>query len=308
MPSERQNIDGAKAQEQRCLLLVDALASAYRSFHAIRSLTSPSGAPTNAIFGFIKAFVRARDQVKPSHAAVVWDGGLASERMALVPEYKAQRPPMPKALESQLDEIVAWLEAFRVTSLYRDGVEADDWIGSLARRAEADGFQVVIVSSDKDFMQLVNSRIGLLNSADASRAIWTEAEVRAKTGVPPGAIVDYLSLVGDSVDNISGVPGVGPKTAAKLLGEFGSWEGILSHLDAIPSERLREVLRQSVAIMERNRKMVRLDETVGTDIRLEDLAVGVADPAGLRVLYGRWGFKGLLGELPKGEAEQGELF
>ncbi len=121
------------------LLIVDGHAYAYRSFHAIRELRSPSGKPTNAIFGFIKSLMKLRTLLKPTHLVVIWDGGLAAERMALLPGYKAQRPPMPTDLESQLDQIVDYLKAAQIGSFCLDGVEADDWIGSLALQAEAEG-------------------------------------------------------------------------------------------------------------------------------------------------------------------------
>ena len=167
----------------RRLLIVDGHAYAYRAFYAIRSLNSPSGRPTNAIYGFIKMLDRMRAALEPTHAAVIWDGGLAAERMELLPEYKAQRPPMPDDLETQIEEIKEYLQAARVVSCEREGVEADDWIAAFARRAERDGINVVIASSDKDFMQLVTARIGLLNPNDKSGAVWSAEQVRGKTGV-----------------------------------------------------------------------------------------------------------------------------
>src|SRR4030095_15955191 len=202
--------------EARRMLIVDGHAYAYRAFHAIRSLNSPSGAPTNAIFGFIKMTQKMRVQLEPSHVLVVWDGGLAAERVAEHPEYKTQRPPMPDDLESQIDGIVSWVQSAGLASLGAEGVEADDWIASIARHA-AETMPVVIASSDKDFMQLVSPAIGLLKPNDKTERIWTADDVRAKTGVGPAQIVDWLALIGDSVDNIPGVPGVGPKTAADLI-------------------------------------------------------------------------------------------
>ena len=142
------------------LLIVDGHAYAYRAFHAIRELRAPSGEPTNAIFGFIKMLTKMRAALSPSHLIVVWDGGLSAERTAALPEYKAQRPEMPVDLGKQIDQIVAYLEAVGLTSFCRDGVEADDYIACVARRAARAGMDVVIASSDKDFMQLVSPRIG----------------------------------------------------------------------------------------------------------------------------------------------------
>src|SRR5208283_3967250 len=204
------------------LLIIDGHAYAYRAFHAIRDLRSPGGQPTNAIYGFVKMLAKMRADIVPSHLIVVWDGGLSAERTALLPEYKAQRPGMPDDLKPQLDEIVSYLKAAGVASFCREGVEADDYIACLARRAADAGMAVVIASADKDFMQLVSVRIGLLNPNDKGETVWTDAQVRAKSGVEPSQVVDWLSLTGDNVDNIPGVSGVGPKTAAELLNQFGS--------------------------------------------------------------------------------------
>ena len=196
------------ATESSRLLLVDGHAYAYRAFHAIRQLSSPTGAPTNAIYGFIKVLAKMQVQLAPSHLLVVWDGGLAAERMAALPEYKSQRPPMPDSLEKQIAALNRYLDAANIANSCQEGVEADDWIASMARQGVVAGLAVVIASSDKDFLQLVSPRVGLLNSNDKSEKIWTAEDVRAKTGVAPEQIVDWLSLIGDSVDNIAGVPGV----------------------------------------------------------------------------------------------------
>ncbi|MBI3850119.1 MAG: hypothetical protein HY298_07500 [Verrucomicrobia bacterium] len=301
---------------QGCLLIVDGHAYAYRAFHAIRQLTSPAGAPTNAIYGFIKMLGKMRDGLHPTHLVVVWDGGLAEERMAALPEYKAHRPPMPEKLESQLDDIVSYLQAANIASFCRDGVEADDWIATLARRWTkgklenwSNGVmgsgtqdsntptrqvpQVVIASSDKDFMQLVSPAVGLLNPNDKSEAIWTAEQVRAKAGVEPSQIVDWLSLVGDSVDNIPGVPGVGLKTAAELLQQFGSVDGIYQRLAEIKSERLRTSLQAAAEAVRRNQKLIRLRDDLPGEFSAEELALRPADAARLRVLFADWGFKSL---------------
>ena len=165
------------------LLIIDGHAYAYRAFHAIRGLRSPSGQPTNAIFGFVKMLEKMRAAIGPTHLIVVWDGGLSAERMTALPEYKAQRPPMPDDLKPQLDEMAGYLKAAGVASYCGEGVEADDYIACLARRAAAAGWHVVIASSDKDFMQLVSPQIGLWNPNDQAPAIWSREQVLAKTGV-----------------------------------------------------------------------------------------------------------------------------
>lgn len=290
------------------LLLVDGHGYAYRAYHAIRDLRGPDGSPTNAIYGFVKMMSRLQSQLAPSHQAVVWDGGLAAERQAALPEYKQQRPPMPRELEQQLPGITAWLEATRCPSLLEPGVEADDWIAGLAQRAAAAGWQVIIASSDKDFMQLVGGPVGLLNPNDRTEKIWTADEVQQRTGVSPAQIVDWLSLVGDSSDNIPGVPGVGPKTAAELLRRFGSVDALYQRLEAVPSQRLRASLRQSEPAVRRNQALIRLNPDAGPQVPLETLRVQAPDAARLQALYAQWGFKSLLAELAQPAAHQGALW
>jgi len=224
------------------LLLIDGHAYAYRAFYAIRELRSPSGSPTNAIFGFIKMLTKMRGALAPTHLMAVWDGGLSAERLAALPEYKAQRPEMPADLGPQIDEIVSYLQAAGLASFCQAGVEADDYIACLARRAADAGWDVVIASSDKDFMQLVSPKIGLLNPNDKTETVWTAEQVRNKAGVGPSHIVDWLALIGDSVDNIPGVPGVGPKTAAELLRQFGSVAALYLRLGEVKSEKMRAAL------------------------------------------------------------------
>jgi DNA polymerase I len=277
------------------MLIVDAHAYAYRAFHAIRSLNSPTGEPTNAIFGFIKMTQKMQAQLKPSHVAVVWDGGLAAERMAEHPEYKIQRPPMPAHLEAQIDEIVAWLQAAGLASSCKDGVEADDWIASMARQA-AEQMPVVIASSDKDFMQLVSERIGLLNPNDKSEKVWTTEDVRARTGVGPHQIIDWLALIGDSVDNIPGVPGVGPKTATEILTQFGSVDALYSRLAEVKSEKLRASLAAAMEIVRRNQRLISLRDD-GPPPPLDSLKPRPLDKECLQSLYAKGGFRTLLTQL-----------
>ena len=287
------------------LLIVDGHAYAYRAFHAIRELRGPDGRATNAIYGFVKMLEKMRAALAPEFLMVVWDGGLSAERMAVLPGYKAQRPEMPEDLRPQFDEISAWLAAAGIAEFCGEGVEADDYIGCLARRAAEAGVDVVIASSDKDFMQLVSTRVGLLNPNDKDGAVWTRAEVRAKSGVEPEQIVDWLALMGDAVDNIPGVPGVGPKTAAALLAQFGTVENIFARLDEVKSEKTRAALKNAEAEVRRNLGLVRL-HAVPCGFAPEKLSARAADTESLRRLYGRWGFKGMLAALGE-TARQEEL-
>ena len=287
------------------LLIVDGHAYAYRAFHAIRDLRSPGGQPTNAIYGFVKMLEKMRLAVKPTHFTVVWDGGLSAERLAALPDYKAQRPEMPAELRPQLDGMVEFLAAAGMASYRADGVEADDYIATLARRAAAN-WNVVVASSDKDFMQLVSARIGLLNPNDKTGTIWGREQVLAKTGVEPEQVADWLALMGDAVDNIPGVPGVGPKTAAELLKQFGSVENLLGRLDEVKSEKLRQSLRDAAAAVMRNQKLVRLPE-VPCELVPEKLVMQSGDRVALRRLLAGWGFKGMLAALEPSGEKQAEL-
>lgn len=286
------------------LLIMDGHAYAYRAFHAIRDLRSPSGQPTNAIYGFVKMLEKMRLAIQPTHLVVAWDGGLSDKRVGLLAEYKAQRPDMPEALKPQLDGMVDYLRMAGIASFCREGVEADDYIAWLAKNAVSNGISVVIASSDKDFMQLVSAQVGILNPNDKSGQVWTAAQVVAKTGVQPIQVVDWLSLMGDTVDNISGVPGVGPKTATELLGQFGSVARLFGELEAVKSDRLRTALRDAEADVRRNLELIRLHDDLPFEFSAAELVAKPANIAGLRGLFEQWGFKGLLAALPDPAREQ----
>ena len=289
------------------LLIVDGHAYAYRAFHAIRDLRSPSGQPTNAVYGFVKMLDKMRAALVPTHLVVVWDGGLSADRLAALPDYKAQRPEMPDDLRPQFNEIGKYLAAAGLAEFCGDGVEADDYIACLARRAAAADWRVVIASADKDFMQLVSDRIGLLNPNDKTGAVWTREQVHAKAGVEPEQVADWLALMGDAVDNIPGVPGVGPKTAAELLKQFGSVEILLARLDEVKSERLRLALLAATEKVRRNLALVRLHE-VPCDFVPEQLKPQAPDRGKLHGLFTGWGFKGMVAALEESCRErQAEL-
>jgi len=288
-----------EAEKQMRLLIIDGHAFAYRAFFAIRGLSSPSGQPTNAIYGFIKMLEKLEASFLPSHTVVVWDGGLDEDRVEGLVDYKAQRDPMPDDMEVQLDEIVTYLEANGIASICDDGIEADDRIGQLAKRAEEEGYDVAIASSDKDFFQLINDRVKMLNPADKSGEPMDADDVEAKTGVRPHQIVDWLSLVGDAADNIPGVPGIGVKTAASLLNEFGSVDGIYERLAEVKREKQREALAASEEDVRRNQALVALKLDLPGEPGLDSLRKGFENSAQLEKLYEKWGFKTMLKELIK---------
>jgi DNA polymerase-1 len=288
------------------LLIIDGHAFAYRAFYGIRGLTSPSGRPTNAIYGFINMLSKLEAKVLPTHAVVVWDGGLDAERVEELDDYKGERDPMPDDMEVQLDSMVEYLEAEGWASVCDDGIEADDRIGQLAKRAEAEGFEVVIASSDKDFFQLINDRVKMVNPADKSGVAMDAGAVVAKTGVKPSQIVDWLSLVGDAADNIPGVPGVGVKTASALLNQFGSVDGIYARLDEVKRDKQRESLAAAEADVRRNQSLVSLKMDLPGEPGLENLRRGFQNTVRLEELFEAWGFGTMLNNLR--EARQGALF
>ena len=296
----------AVTDKQMRLLIIDGHAFAYRAFYAIRGLNSPAGQPTNAIYGFINMLSKLEAQVLPTHSVVVWDGGLDEGRVEELDDYKAQRDPMPDEMEVQLDAMVEYLEAEGWASVCDDGIEADDRIGQLTRSAEAEGFEVAIASSDKDFLQLINDRVKMWNPADKSGKPMDAEAVVAKTGVRPEQIVDWLSLVGDSADNIPGVPGVGVKTAALLLNEFGSVDALYQNLAKVSRDKLREALATAEADVRRNQSLVALKLDLPGEPELDELRRGFQDSARLEKLFETWGFSRMLNDLR--EARQGALF
>ncbi len=242
---------------ERTLLLVDGLAVAYRAFHAIPPLSTKSGEPTNALMGFIKMLRQLDDQWKPSHRAVMWDGGAPAERTTLLPTYKANRSPMPEALLRQLPLMDEYLELAGWSALRREDQEADDLLASFAVQAADAEWSVLIASSDKDLLQLVGPCVRVVSPVKAGQIFDGDA-VEAKTGVRPSQVAEWLALVGDTADNIPGVPGVGEKTAARLLAQFGTLEAMWAHLADVPSDSLREKLAQHRETVARNLRMMKL--------------------------------------------------
>jgi DNA polymerase I len=225
-------------------LLVDSFNLAYRSFFAIPELTRSDGFPTNALHGWVKTIWRLEDLERPDGILAFFDLGGAQDRLAMLPGYKAQREDMPEALERQLPVIKQLTRAMGLVGIEQDGVESDDLLASQAVSLAAAGHDVRIVSSDKDFAQVVNDRIKMLLPPPTANPklgwrLLDEAGVRDKFGVPPALIADYLALVGDTSDNIAGVAGVGPKTAAKWLLEYGGLEQVIAKAGELKPERFR---------------------------------------------------------------------
>ena len=284
------------------LILIDGTAVVYRAFFAIPELTAPSGCPTNALFGFIRMLRQLESSWSPTHWAVVFDGGLSQERLTLHEDYKAQRPRMPDPLRSQFEPVQEYLDLARVAWLRIEGEEADDVIASMVVRVEDRADEVLLATSDKDLYQLVGGSCRIIPPAGKGNMMGPE-EVVSKTGVPPEKIVEWLALVGDASDNIPGVPGIGPKTAARLLETHGSLEGLWANLDEVRSDRIREALKENRRLLERNVAMVRLRRDIAGGPAWEDMSVKPRDAARLIPFFEEYGLKSMADSL-----RQADLF
>ncbi|MDD3117836.1 MAG: 5'-3' exonuclease H3TH domain-containing protein [Victivallales bacterium] len=243
------------------IILVDAFAQIYRGFFAIPVLNNSQGQPTNAILALMKFLLKIHQELPGSAGAFVFDCGKPAFRLELAPDYKANRPPMPDELSAQLPYVERAVAAFGWPAIRCEGYEADDLIAAVA--ADFADRNVRIVSSDKDLHQAVNERVHMLvPGRDGSFDERGPAEVTAKFQVTPEQIVDYLSLIGDSSDNIPGVSGVGPKTAANLLGQYGSLRAMLDHPEQIANPRLRDKIIAATPVLHRNPQLIRLKTSV----------------------------------------------
>lgn len=278
-------------------LLYDAYSLIYRAFFAIRSLSGPDGKPVNAIYGLAKMLQKMAADHTPSHHAAVFDLGPPHKRLTLLPSYKAQRPPTPPDLDYQLPVIRDMLQAMRVPLVESEGEEADDIIATLAIRTVGADLPVLIASNDKDFMQLVGPRIRLVRPNGKESNIVDADGVRKRYGVSPDQMVDFLSLVGDSVDNIPGAPGVGEKTAAQLLQRYDTLDNLLAHVTEITKPKLRDSLVGSAERVRANRQLITLQADLPLSVRLDNLKVQPPDTTALATVYRRCGFKSLLARI-----------
>ena len=268
----------------RKLLLVDGSSYLYRAFHALPPLSNSKGEPTGAVLGVINMLNKLMKEESPDRVAVVFDAPGRTFRDELFDQYKAHRTPMPDDLRSQLPPLLEAVAALGLPLLRVAGVEADDVIGTLAVQGAAAGFDVLISTGDKDMAQLVDPRISLVNTMSNTRL--DRAGVKAKFDVFPEQIVDYLALVGDSSDNIPGITGVGPKTAAKWLNQHQTLDALVARAADIPG-KVGENLRGELPALELSRKLATIDAAVSLAVTPEDLVAGSPDLKRLRELYGR---------------------
>ncbi|MGL5121642.1 MAG: DNA polymerase I, partial [Plesiomonas shigelloides] len=284
------------------LILVDGSSYLYRAFHAFPPLTNAGGEPTGAMYGVLNMLKSLLNQFAPTEMAVVFDAKGKTFRDEMFAEYKAHRPPMPDELRSQIEPLHQMITALGLPLLVVSGVEADDVIGTLAKQAAANGRDVLISTGDKDMAQLVSDKITLINTMN--NTVLGPQEVREKYGVGPELIIDFLALMGDSSDNIPGVPGVGEKTALALLTGIGSLRDIYANLDAVPALGFRgsKTLPAKLELHRDNADLSYALATIKTDVELEPIPLTrqSADTDTLISLFGRYEFKRWLAELLDG--------
>ncbi|WP_295635813.1 DNA polymerase I [Novosphingobium sp.] len=297
------------------LYLVDGSAYIFRAYHRLPPLTNPIGVPVGAVYGYTTMLWRLAEDLHkaegPTHLAVILDKSSKSFRNDLYPEYKAHRPPPPEDLVPQFPLIRDATRAFSLACIEEAGLEADDLIASYARAAAARGWDVTIVSSDKDLMQLVgrcvpasDGNIGSIDMLDTMKNVRINvAEVFEKFGVVPELVGDVLALMGDAVDNVPGIRGIGPKTATKLIQEHGTLEGALAAAPAMKPGKLRDSLIEQADMARLSRVLVQLKEDCELPLPLDDFALQAIPPEPLRAFLAEHGFTSLLRKLGAGEVE-----
>ncbi|AUT63430.1 DNA polymerase I [Paraburkholderia terrae] len=299
MPEE-QNLEG------KTLLLVDGSSYLYRAYHAMPDLRGPDGAPTGALYGIINMLRRMRKEVTAEYSACVFDAKGKTFRDDWYPQYKANRPSMPDDLSKQIEPIHVAVRSLGWPLLMIEGVEADDVIGTLAKRAEARGMNVIVSTGDKDLAQLVTDHVTLINTMTNEKL--DREGVVGKFGVPPERIVDYLSLIGDTVDNVPGVEKCGPKTAIKWLTQFETLDGIVAHADEIKGA-VGDNLRRALDFLPMARKLVTVDTDCDLTAQInsfeETLATRPESREELRDVFTRSGFKTWLREVEIADAVEG---
>jgi DNA polymerase-1 len=284
-------------QPEKTVYLIDGSAYIHRAYHAIQGLTSSQGLPTNAAFGFTRMLIKLLEERRPGYAAMCFDAPGPTFRHEIYAAYKANRPPMPGDLAVQIPYIKQIVAAYRLPVVEMRGYEADDLIGTLCRRLEEEGWSTVMVTGDKDFIQLVSGRSSIW---DPMKDVHTDlARVRETMGVDPRQVIDVMGLSGDATDNIPGVPGIGPKTALELIREFGSLEGLYDHLGSLPRKKQQESLRsfRDQAFLSRRLATIRTDAPL--DLEVEGLAVQTPDARALSDLFRTLEFRQLQQALPQ---------
>ncbi len=292
--------------DKKRLFLIDGHSLLYRSYYAIQRLSTSQGFPTNAIYGFINALRKIIQDEKPTYLGIVFDTGKPTIRHQVYKDYKAHRKPMPEDLIPQIPVLKKVIRAMNIPLFEFEDYEADDVLGTLAVKAAGENVPTVIVSTDKDLLQLVGEHTTVFNPA--KETYLDAAKVKEIFGVAPAQIVDVLSLWGDPTDNVPGVPGIGEKTAKRLVLEFGSVEKLLEDLDKIKNPRLREKIRENLDQLELSRTLVTLEKNLDVPFRLDEFALSGPNPEELAALFRELEFTTLLSQFVKRPAEAGKSY
>jgi DNA polymerase-1 len=267
------------------IYLIDGTAQVFRAFYAVQSLSTSKGVSTNAIFGFIKMLLKLIQDESPQYLGVCLDPPGPTFRHEMFEEYKAHRPETPEDLIQQIPKIKEFLKIMNVPIYEVEGYEADDVLATLAKKTEGQGMKAVIVSSDKDLLQLVSDKVVTLSERMGHKVIYTPEKVKEKYGIKPEQIRDFLGLVGDTSDNIPGIKGIGPKTASKLLDEFGSLEALLEHPEALKSKKQQENLKQGKEIALQSKELATVRTDVQIELNLDELHQSSPDYQKLRTYF-----------------------
>ena len=276
--------------------LIDGTACCYRAFYAIRALSTSSGRPTNAVFGVVKIVEALRGKEHPDYLAVAFDVGKPTFRHRKFEQYKIQRKPMPDPLIAQIPVVKTVLSAYRIPMFESEGYEAEDVLATMARQIAGNGVEVFLVTGDKDALQLVNHHVKVYNPQKEG-LILDAAAVKARYGVEPAQVVDLMALMGDAIDNIPGVPGIGEKTASQLIQRFGSVDALYKCLDELQSSAQRSSLETAKDQVRLSRELAQIDANVPVTVQLEDLRPQEPDWRALRTLFRELEFKQLLADL-----------
>ena len=289
------------------LVLLDGNAIVHRAFHALPPLTvSKTGEMVSAVYGFALILLKAINELKPTHYAIAFDKKAPTFRHQMFAQYKAQRPPTPDELVNQLGRVRQLVEAFHIPIFELEGYEADDVLGTLSQQASRQDIDTIIVTGDADAMQLVSPRVKLLyprpRRAFSNTMLYDEAAVSQKYGIKPEHIADFKGLVGDPSDNIPGVPGIGEKTAVRLIQQFGTVEQIYDHIDEVTPPKLQGLLRQNEALARQSKELATIVTQVPLTLKLDDCQISHYDRHQVAELFRELEFASLLPKLPEVEA------
>lgn len=300
--------------QQPLLVLFDGNAIVHRAYHAFektRTLTvSKTGETVSAVYGFALMLLKAINELKPTHYAIAFDMKAPTFRHKLFDQYKAQRPPTPDELVNQLGRVRELVEAFNIPIFELEDYEADDILGTLSRQASEQGIDTIIITGDADAMQLVSSKVKVLypksRASINGTMLYDESAVTQKYGIKPGQIADFKGLAGDTSDNIPGVPGIGEKTAVKLLQQFGTIEEIYARINEVTPPRLQTLLQQNEAMAHQSKELATIVTQTPVTLNLDNCQFSQYDRSQVAELFRELEFSSLLPKLPETEKAASE--